>query len=360
MKIGIVSSYPPMPCGIGEYARSLAKALARRGHEVTVIATEWEGAPREELDDNVKVVRSWVRGSEDFHRDILSSVEELGPFDVVEVQYEYGLWPVIPLDSRGLWLMRRLKELSSAVVVTPHTVRVSSDPIWREMHEELLELADAVVLHHAVQEIALSTMVRPRKIRIIPHGSERLPGERGELPYKRPVVMLYGLLRLDKGLDTTINAFKRIEKGTLILAGKPLSKEDEEAIQGLLNYERANKRVVFMNKYLGYEELGSFIKSVDYVLFPYKDIPTDFGISGAFHTTIGTGGKPLCSRTQRLIECWEVAREATFSVDDHRTLASLISRGLPQDVWGRLWRLGDETSWSSVALLRERLYRSLL
>ena len=40
-------SYPPVRCGIGEYNRGLAQALADAGHDVTVVtATAAEGRPR--------------------------------------------------------------------------------------------------------------------------------------------------------------------------------------------------------------------------------------------------------------------------------------------------------------------------
>ncbi len=360
MRIAIVSSYPPMPCGIGEYAKSLAKALAERGHEVVVIATKWADAPPVEEEGGVLVVRSWERGSETFHHQIIDALTELSPFDVIEFQYEYGLWPVIPLDSRGLWLLEASKELASAIVSTLHTVRVREDEGWVELHEELIEVNDALILHHALQEIALSSMVTPRKVEVIPHGSERLPGKRKKMDYQRPIVLLYGLLRKDKGLETAVKAFKFLKKGTLLLAGKPLSEEDERYLEEVLESSTEKKRIVHINKYLSREELGSLIRSSDYVIYPYADYPNDYGISGAFHTAIGSEGRPLCSRTQRLIECWEVAKEATFSINDYKALARLIEEGLPPDVWGRLWRFGDETSWKNVAKLRERLYERLL
>ncbi|UXD22854.1 hypothetical protein IPA_08945 [Ignicoccus pacificus DSM 13166] len=356
LRIAVVSSYPPMPCGIGEYARSLAESLADRGHEVVVIATKWKNAPEVE-NGKVRVVRAWERGSEAFHRQILRAIAEEGPFDVIEFQYEYGLWPVIPLDPRGLWLLENSHDFANSIVATLHTVRVRNDPMWKEYHERLIKLSDAIILHHVIQEIALNSMITPEKVHVIPHGSDRLPGKREELNYERPISLLYGLLRKDKGLEVAVRAFRKLRRGTLLLAGKPLKKEDEEYVKEIVKEFKG--RIVWIDEYLSRERLGTLIRSSDYVLFPYKDYPNDYGISGALHTVVGTGGKPLCSRTQRLIECWEVAKEATFSVGDYNALAKLIEKGLPEDVWGRLWRLGDHTSWQSVAILRERLYWEL-
>jgi len=83
MKIAIVSSYPPMPCGIGEYAKSLAESLADRGHEVVVIAARWKGAPERE-EGKVRIVRSWTRGSERFHQEVLT-IQALDYLQLVKV-----------------------------------------------------------------------------------------------------------------------------------------------------------------------------------------------------------------------------------------------------------------------------------
>ena len=348
-----MSSYPPMPCGIGIYARDLSQALARRGHEVVVIATEYPGAPREEK-GNPRVLRTWKRGSEEFHREILETLESEGPFDVIEFQFEYGLWPVIPLDSRGLWLLRNAKALAS-VVTTLHTVRYSEDAWWRRAHEELLKLSDAVIVHHFMMENALYRMLRRlEKTYVVPHGSAPLPGEKKDLGYERPVYLLYGLLRKDKGLDVAVKAFERVGKGTLLLVGKPLSEEDEEVV------ERAKEAgAVHIPGFADDELLGTLIRSADFVLLPYEDLPNDFGISGAFHTTIATGGYPLCSRVQRLVECWERTKELTFRPGDAVGLARLMSSHKLPDAWGRLRAYAELTSWDNVAIIRERIYSLL-
>ena len=344
-----------MPCGIGEYAFSLSKALVRRGHEVVVIATKWKDSPREEVIEGVKVFRTWERGGERYHHQIAETVEELGPFDYLEIQFEYGLWPTIPLDSRALWLLRRLKTYTDKLVSTIHTVRVRYEPNWIQMHEEVVNLNDVIILHHALQEIALSKMVdNLRNTILIPHGSENLPSSKIEEELQRPVMLLYGLLRRDKGLNEALSLIRKLKEGTLVLAGKPLTERDYEAI-GEVKRELGSDRIVFIEKYLDRRELGSWIRYADYVLMPYRDYPNDYGISGAFHTVIGSGGKPLCSRVQRLIECWEIAKEVTFPVGDVEKTRDIIENGVSEDAWGRLWRFGQETSWNNVAALRERL-----
>ncbi len=347
MKIGIVSSYPPMPCGIGIYVRDLARALVKRGHEVHVIAAKWENAPREEVDNGVYVYRTWDRGSERFHFQIAETIEKLGPFDVIEVQYEYGLWPIVPLDSRGFWLLERLKEHSDLLVSTLHTVRYKNDDDWRKRHEKLIELNDVIIVHHFLMENALYRMIgKIEKVEIVPHGSAPLPGKKEELGYERPIFLLFGLMRKDKGLEDAVRFVEKLGKGTLLVAGRKLQGQKAEVLK--------SKRVIKIEKFLNDEELGTLIRSSDFVLFPYRDITEDYGISGAFHTAIASEGRVLCSRVQRLVECWERAPEVTFAPGDLRGMMRALEA--PYDAHLRLWRYGDLTSWDNVAKLRENIY----
>ncbi|MBT3338385.1 MAG: glycosyltransferase family 4 protein [Anaerolineae bacterium] len=54
----VLTYYRPHTSGLTIYAERLAKALVKRGHEVTVMTTQYEdGLPREEMMDGVRVIR---------------------------------------------------------------------------------------------------------------------------------------------------------------------------------------------------------------------------------------------------------------------------------------------------------------
>src|SRR5512143_1553606 len=54
----VLTYYRPHTSGLTIYAERLARAFARRGHQVTVMTTQYEPSlPREEVMDGVKIIR---------------------------------------------------------------------------------------------------------------------------------------------------------------------------------------------------------------------------------------------------------------------------------------------------------------
>ena len=63
----VLTYYRPHTSGLTIYAERLVKALVRRGHQVTVLASRFEGAPAEETIDGVRIVRSGGKYWFNFH-----------------------------------------------------------------------------------------------------------------------------------------------------------------------------------------------------------------------------------------------------------------------------------------------------
>jgi len=61
----VLTYYRPHTSGLTIYAERLARAFARRGHEVTVMTTQYDRSlPRDEMMDGVRVIRVPVRSEE--------------------------------------------------------------------------------------------------------------------------------------------------------------------------------------------------------------------------------------------------------------------------------------------------------
>ena len=90
---------------------------------------------------------------------------------------------------------------------------------------------DAVVAHseHGAARLRDEVGLDPERVRVIPHGAfdylTRLPEEK-PLPAELegaegPVILFFGLLRPYKGLDTLLDAFRRVEGAELWIVGNP-------------------------------------------------------------------------------------------------------------------------------------------
>jgi glycosyltransferase involved in cell wall biosynthesis len=49
--------YPPVGGGGGQAAQDIARELARRGHEITILTAHLKGLPREEVENNIRILR---------------------------------------------------------------------------------------------------------------------------------------------------------------------------------------------------------------------------------------------------------------------------------------------------------------
>jgi len=114
MRVLLVSgSYPPMPCGVGDYTAQLAKAFGRRGDVTVAVLT---GIPAEGVvEEGVElfpVVRTW--GISDAPS-IVRRIRRWRP-DVVHIQYPTHYY-------RGIqWVL-------------PMLVRIANGPVVQTWHE---------------------------------------------------------------------------------------------------------------------------------------------------------------------------------------------------------------------------------
>src|SRR5215212_11330898 len=114
MKILVVSGeYPPMKGGVGRYTKNLVHAIAKKpGVEVSVAISGLAGAGTaatvtsdhsQERNNNVTIYRGAIRKGDKRNSDrILQVVSEINP-DVVNIQYERGLYEVDTTIRHTFW-----------------------------------------------------------------------------------------------------------------------------------------------------------------------------------------------------------------------------------------------------------------
>ncbi|MCK5250994.1 MAG: glycosyl transferase family 1, partial [Spirochaetaceae bacterium] len=113
MRIAMISTYPPIECGIATYAENLCGALKKGNNEILVISQHGAAGDRvypvyNATDDNIAA-------------EIFTILAKLTP-DLVHIQHEFGLYGVqhgIQINE----LILRLRMVDLPMVVTLHTVR---------------------------------------------------------------------------------------------------------------------------------------------------------------------------------------------------------------------------------------------
>ncbi|WP_309491992.1 glycosyltransferase [Candidatus Hecatella orcuttiae] len=380
MKIAYISTYPPTSCGIAEYTRNLAEATSRlTGVNVTVLSDNF-GNSAARIDELGILVIPSFSPSKLSYGSLLKVASEHGPFDVIHVQHEYGLFrPTV----RTLEAFKGLKKHCRRLTVTMHTVVSSFRKRIAEHQERLCRTSDTVIVHNTAQEYELlSQGVDPAKVQKIPHGTciigfSRI--DKGETLKKLNLSSLNGkflfvcpgFIRRDKGQNTLIKAFSRVHEKlpntACIIAGIPPRVNGAELVANVESSLTADgvNGMITMKKYLTNDELDLILKAADVVVFPYKDQRGIWSVSGAFHKAVGCFKPVICSRVPRLAECSMMAPDITVPKNDVNALAEkMMTAATHYEGFLKkcrpLMELALSTSWQKIAKMHLNLYQQAL
>ena len=309
----VTTFYPPRSFGGDAVAvQSLARALVREGHHVTVVCDDdayrtlsghHDRAPAD-ADDGVVVHRLASRlgsvavaltqqtGHPVVHGRDLQRILEQGDFDVihyhnlslvggpaalaigrgVKLYTAHEHWLVCP--THVLWRYR--EEPCPARECTRCQLSYGRPPqLWR--HSGLLERH----LHHVDAFIALSRFSRekhrefgfPREMEVLP-GFMRDPGpprHAAVLPGERPYFLFVGRLESIKGLEDVIDAFATFTGADLVVAGEGTERT------GLVARAKGNPRVRFVGFQSG-DALSNLYSGAQAVVASSRGYET-FGLS---------------------------------------------------------------------------------
>lgn len=379
MRIGFISRYPPVHCGVGEYTRMLAGALRSVSPRVRVTVYSTYEAGRDPYTDEVygvEVKPSYERLSGDFSG-VLDALAEDGGVDVLHVQHEYGIQG--PHGSLIEALLEAKRErLARIVAITMHTVLhpLSGRRDALEFQRLLGEL-DLVVVHSYLQEYELQVQgIPPWKLFRIPHGTlineyigyprsvllKSLTVEIGLEPQRLRGMILAvpGFLRLDKGLDVLVEAMKRLEPGwaTVVVAGEVWNGKAAESL-------REAPSVVHVERYLSHDQILKLAALADAIVLPYRDKPGAYAVSGILHLSMGSLKPIVGTRVPRLIELYQHAPGLTVPPRDPESLAGILrwlreNYDLASSYMSEVYAYAAKTQWPRVARRHLNLYQTLL
>lgn len=279
------------------YDRALAAALARAGAEVELLTSRFLYGPvppaqgysvRESF-----YRRSAARGLEAPLRRAFKLAEHVPDMlrfrrdaDADVLHYQ---WLTVPWLDAALLPPLRPRAMTAHYVLPPHPSRrqlVAARRAFGAM--------DATIAHseHGARRLREVVGLDPGRVRVIHHGAfdylTRLPDER-PLPAELagaegPVILFFGLLRPYKGIDTLLEAFRRVEGAELWIAGNP--RMDIEPLRRLA--AEAPGRVRFLDRFVEDAEIPAIMRRADLVVLPYRDVEH----SGVLYAALAFG-KPL-------------------------------------------------------------------
>jgi glycosyltransferase involved in cell wall biosynthesis len=307
MRVAIVSTYPPRPCGIGIFSQDLRSAIraADASTAVDVVSIVRDPIRRDEP-EVVAAIRQDVRSD---YAAVARTLTSRGT-DVVLVEHEYGIFG----GDAGDFVLSLVEELEQPLVVTLHTVLSKPSVQQAEALRALCRRATLVTVftETARRMVVEGRVVTPERVRVVPHGapSNLLPvldaavgggingaGQQGgdgrsqaaiEIPRPalerlegRTVLSTFGLISAGKGIELAIAALPAVVAKhpdvLYLVAGQThpevVNTEGESYRLGLERLVRdldLGDHVHFLDRFLTIEELAVLLSSTDLYLTPYR------------------------------------------------------------------------------------------
>jgi glycosyltransferase involved in cell wall biosynthesis len=353
------------------YDRALAAALARAGAEVELLTSRFLYGPVPPADGyRVRECfyrRSVARGLAAPARRAFKLAEHLpdmlrlrGALDADVVHYQ---WLTLPgLDSR-LLPARRPRLMTAHYILPPSPSRRQAAAARRAFGA-----MDAVVAHseYGARRLREQVGLDRERVRVIHHGAfdylTRLPDERPLPPELAgpdgPVILFFGLLRPYKGIDTLLEAFRRVEGAELWIVGNP--RMEVEPLRRLA--AEAPGCVRFLTRFVEDAEIPAIMRRADLVVLPYRDAEH----SGVLYAALAFGKPLVLSAVGGFPEVAEQGAARLVPPEDPAALAATLAE-LVEDEAARK-ELGEAAaraaagsySWDEAARQTLALYAELL
>jgi glycosyltransferase involved in cell wall biosynthesis len=311
MRLAIVSTYRPRPCGIAMFSSDLRAALLESDSSlaveiVSIVRDDYLSHPPEVIATIYQEVAS----------DYTAAASELNrrDVDVVLVEHEYGIFG----GDSGRYVLELANELAVPLVVTLHTVLENPPP---DRADVLRALCDRAALVMVFTETARRMVVEQGLadvdgVRVIPHGA---PDELTQAAWSdqvgddisssslqlglpalngRTVLSTFGLISDSKGLELAIRALPKITAAhpevLYLIAGQThpevINKEGESyrlSLHRLVDDLDLCDHVSFIDRFLTIDELALLLARTDLYLTPYRS--KDQIVSGALTFAVAAG-----------------------------------------------------------------------
>jgi glycosyltransferase involved in cell wall biosynthesis len=362
-KIAVLGNHLPRQCGIATFTTDLSEAVTAEFPAVDCFVIAVNDAGRRHA--YPERVRFEIAETD------LASYRRAADFlnvngvDVLSVQHEYGIFG----GKAGSHVLALLRELRMPIVTTMHTILRDPSKPQRQAMDELIGLSERVVVMSAHGATLLRDVhgAPDHKIDLIPHG---IPDGHPSRPDKnqlgvegKMVLLTYGLLSPDKGIEHVIDALPAIlarhpEAVYVVLgATHPHVKERHGETYRLGLEARAHRLgveggIIFHDRFVSQRELFDFLAAADIYITPYLN-PKQIA-SGTLAQAVGSGRAVISTRYAYAEELLADGRGILVPVGDSEAISREVIGLLGDDerrlaLGERAAAYGQNMVWPAVA-----------
>jgi glycosyltransferase involved in cell wall biosynthesis len=342
-RLAFIGNSLPRRCGIATFTTDLQQAISRSrvDIETAIVAMtdhghgyDYPSAVRLQIND--ANLDEYARAAE-----FLNAQQ----FDLVCLQHEFGIFG----GEAGSHILALLSRLSMPIVSTLHTILADPKPVQRNVLNGIIAASSRVIVMAEKARELLRTVygVPAEKIEVIPHGIPDAAfvepdAAKSRLGFShKPVILTFGLLSANKGIEVMIDAMPSILKSradavyVVLGATHPnlIRREGEAYRESLMTRVRSlgiEGQVVFLNQFVDLTTLLDYISMCDVYVTPYMNEAQM--TSGTLAYSFGLGKAVVSTPYWHAQELLADGRGILVPFGDSRVIGAEIAGLLTNDI----------------------------
>ncbi|ARU40591.1 hypothetical protein CCB80_05325 [Armatimonadetes bacterium Uphvl-Ar1] len=370
LKVAVIGTFPPTKCGIATFTSDIASAIRSTGQEAEVDIYALSTQSESNYPESVRCIIQKNCQADYLEAASLINSQDYG---TVLIQHEYGIFGGIA----GSFLLDLIWNITTPVVTTLHTVLDDPSLTQKLVLEAILDRSQRIIVmsERAIDILETVHGIDRSKIDLIPHGTPSLPPHSGadyrlNTPPEAPLVLTFGLLSPDKGIEYVIEAFPAIlevfpgAKYAIVGATHPdiLNNHGEEYRQSLISQSvklGIQDNIIFIDEFVPLDSIVGYLKAADIYVTPY--LKANQITSGTLAYAVGAGKAIVSTPYWYAEELLDEGRGVLVPFRDALSIAEAIVKiqSNPSDklrMEQRAADFGKTMSWPSIG----RQYRESL
>lgn len=378
MKITYISTYPPRECGIGTFTHNLVHSMlannAKDGSSERSVIALSDHDLNYSYPEEVRLIIQ-----QEQQADYIEAAHfiNLSGANLCILEHEFGIFG----GQSGVYILPLLHRLNVPLVVTLHTVLKAPSYNEKAILKEICKMASKIVVmsQKAIDFLVTIYDVPKEKIAFIQHGVPDIHFERAQSKKlfnleNRKVILTFGFIGRNKGIETTINALpKVVEKHPEVLymvLGKThpnvqrhSGEEYRTYLQRLVKSLNLKNHVLFLNEFMNQKELFKYLAACDIYVTPYLNEAQI--TSGTLSYAMGAGCAVISTPYWHATELLANGRGRLFGFGNSDELASICIELFDQpktlkDIQIKATEYGKNITWPKIGKKYNNLAKSIL
>ncbi len=346
MKIAYLSTYMPRPCGLATFNSNLKNAIEKNlsktdGKSYVIAINDQDDLAQYTYGKEVEYV---IR--QQHQTDYIQAANFINnsDADICIMQHEFGIYG----GDSGIYVLPLINRLEKPLVTILHTVLKEPSYLQKLIVQDIAKQSSKIVVMatKAVNFLTEIYGISKEKIALIEHGVPDYADDIHEilnkpklLPGKR-VLLTFGLISRNKGLETAIKALPAIVKNhpdvvyTIIGKTHPhiLKNQGEEYrdyLKKLASDLGVSKNVNFINSFVSEEDLAKYLRASEIYITPYLNEAQI--TSGTLSYAVGAGAAVVSTPYWHAQELLANNRGKLFDFGNHEALSEIVNHLLDDD-----------------------------